>query len=55
MSKMITKFRACFWALSFGVFFHISMGEHHAVITSILIGAFWTSVADTFVSATTRM
>jgi hypothetical protein len=50
MRNMVTKLRACMWALSFGVQFHIAMDEHHSVLAAICIGAFWTAVVDVIVS-----
>jgi hypothetical protein len=48
---MITKFRACFWALSFGLFFHISLDEKHSPLAAICIGTFYTAIVDMLVSA----
>ena len=48
---MVTWFRAVFWALSFGVFFHISLDEHHGIFISLVSGAFWTTVLDRLVTS----
>jgi len=52
---MITKFRACWWALSFGLFFHIAMDEHHHPLIAVCIATFYTSIVDLFTSGVVRI
>ena len=47
---MVTYARAAFWALSFGVFLHVGLDEHHSVFQSFAGAVFWTAMLDRLVS-----
>jgi len=51
---VISKLRACVWALAFGLFFHIALDEHHGVFSALCRGVFWTAIVDSFISGGLR-